>query len=202
MVAGTTEVRNSVSRNMFNRVRMGSRSSNRPDSSGTTDQRPPSARGSSFVDRLRNMQLTTPSTTAQPRTLAGAGARGGASTGSGASTRLVSLGEGARELEALLLLVSHRTIDQGLFRAEPCGRFLWLDSNQISGTLPSQLGLLTNLAGTLDLSGNRLSGTVPTELAALEKLQGRLHLHHNALDTQAAADGGCAGKLPETCEVV
>ena len=80
MVAGTTEVRNSVSRNMFNRVRMGSRSSNRPDSSGTTDQRPPSARGSSFVDRLRNMQLTTPTTSAQPRTLAGAGARGGAST--------------------------------------------------------------------------------------------------------------------------
>ena len=79
---------------------------------------------------------------------------------------------------------------------------MWLDANQISGTLPSQLGLLTNLAGTLDLSGNRLSGTVPTELAALEKLQGRLHLHGNALDTQAAADGGCAGKLPETCEGV
>ena len=85
---------------------------------------------------------------------------------------------------------------------EPCGRFLWLDANQISGTLPSQLGLLTNLAGTLDVSGNRLSGTVPTELAALEKLQGRLHLHGNALNTQASADGGCAGKLPETCEVV
>ena len=66
----------------------------------------------------------------------------------------------------------------------------------------ASVGLLTNLAGTLDLSGNRLSGTVPTELAALEKLQGRLHLHGNVLDIQAAADGGCAGKLPETCEVV
>ena len=81
---------------------------------------------------------------------------------------------------------------------EPCGRFLWLDANQISGTLPSQLGLLTNLAGTLDLSGNRLSGTVPTELAALEKLQGRLHLHSNALDTQAAADGGCEERAPSS----
>ena len=67
--------------------------------------------------------------------------------------------------------------------------------------LPDACALARNLS-ELDMSGNRLSGTVPTELAALEKLQGRLHLHGNALDNQAAADGGCAGKLPETCEVV
>ena len=74
-------------------------------------------------------------------------------------------------------------------------------NNRVHGTIPPELGQLPRLR-TVYLDQNQLSGTVPTELAALEKLQGRLHLHGNALNTQASADGGCAGKLPETCEVV
>jgi hypothetical protein len=46
---------------------------------------------------------------------------------------------------------------------------LYLDGNSFSGTIPSQMGLLTGL-GVLFLSDNELSGTVQVELASLSLL--------------------------------
>jgi Leucine rich repeat len=55
---------------------------------------------------------------------------------------------------------------------------LYLDGNSFNGTIPSQMGLLTGL-GVLYLSDNQLSGTVPVELASLSVLN--LHLSANNL---------------------
>lgn len=42
-----------------------------------------------------------------------------------------------------------------------------LDSNKLHGTIPSELGKLTQLSGWLSLENNDLTGTVPKELAQL-----------------------------------
>ncbi len=47
---------------------------------------------------------------------------------------------------------------------------LSLNSNQLSGTIPNEIGNLTELAG-LSLSGNSLSGNIPNEIQNLLKLQ-------------------------------
>jgi len=54
-----------------------------------------------------------------------------------------------------------------------------LDSDNLDGTLPSELGDLSNLQ-FLDLEANRLSGTLPSELGDLSNLQ-RLDLDANSL---------------------
>ena len=46
---------------------------------------------------------------------------------------------------------------------------LWLNNNQLSGTIPASIGLLTQLQ-TLSLSTNQLSGTIPVEIGQLTKL--------------------------------
>ena len=61
---------------MFSRVRIPSRSG-LSSASGDRSDRPTSARGSSFVDRLRNMQLSTPSSSVG-QTRPGGGSSGGA----------------------------------------------------------------------------------------------------------------------------
>jgi len=48
------------------------------------------------------------------------------------------------------------------------GIYLW--NNSLSGSIPSELGLLTNLRG-IDFVGNNLSGSVPSELFALPNIQ-------------------------------
>ncbi len=47
---------------------------------------------------------------------------------------------------------------------------LWLNMNELSGELPSELGSLTSLA-RLYLNGNQLSGEIPSELGDLEDLE-------------------------------
>ena len=54
-----------------------------------------------------------------------------------------------------------------------------LYSNQLTGTIPAELGNLTNLK-TLDLSNNQLTGAIPPELGNLANLT-RLDLNHNYL---------------------
>jgi Leucine-rich repeat (LRR) protein len=56
---------------------------------------------------------------------------------------------------------------------------LSLSANQLSGSIPSSLGNLTNLQ-VLDLSFNQLTGTIPSTLSTLTNLH-QLNLSHNQL---------------------
>ena len=57
---------------------------------------------------------------------------------------------------------------------------LILYQKQLSGTIPPELGELTELTN-LNLNGNRLSGGIPAQLSQLSKLT-TLHLHTNRLE--------------------
>ncbi|MYB49885.1 MAG: ATP-binding cassette domain-containing protein [Dehalococcoidia bacterium] len=57
---------------------------------------------------------------------------------------------------------------------------LIVHQNQLGGTIPPELGELTELT-TLSLNGNRLSGGIPAQLSQLSKLTA-LHLHTNRLE--------------------
>jgi Leucine-rich repeat (LRR) protein len=48
--------------------------------------------------------------------------------------------------------------------------YLWLDDNQLSGTIPSELGNLSNL-WSLYLDHNQLNGPIPSELGSLSNLR-------------------------------
>ena len=50
---------------------------------------------------------------------------------------------------------------------------LVLSNNQLTGTIPTLVGTLTNLQ-LLDFSSNKLNGTIPTELGLLSNLNGLL----------------------------
>ena len=56
---------------------------------------------------------------------------------------------------------------------------LSLRQRRLSGTIPTELGKLTELS-SLDLNGNRLTGEIPADLGRLSKLAA-LHLHDNRL---------------------
>ena len=56
---------------------------------------------------------------------------------------------------------------------------LWLSENQLTGEIPPELGSLTNLM-VLDLDDNDLTGTMPTQLGDLINLE-ELHLTQNQL---------------------
>ncbi|GLJ50991.1 hypothetical protein SUGI_1085910 [Cryptomeria japonica] len=56
---------------------------------------------------------------------------------------------------------------------------LYLGSNRLEGTIPSEIGQLQRL-GLLSLSRNKLSGRIPDSLGSLEALR-RLFLSHNEL---------------------
>jgi hypothetical protein len=73
---------------------------------------------------------------------------------------------------------------------------MWLDANSITGTLPTQLGLLTEMA-SLSLTNGTLAGTIPTELGNLSGLR-RLWLYGNKLTGAIPTE---LGKL-ELLEVV
>ena len=57
---------------------------------------------------------------------------------------------------------------------------LQLPSNNLEGSLPTILGLLSNLS-SLDLPDNLVKGTIPSEIFKLSALSGRLDLSYNRL---------------------
>ena len=70
---------------------------------------------------------------------------------------------------------------------------LWLDGNQLSGSIPSELGTLDNLR-TLSLSDNQLSGSIPSELGNLANL-GVLWLDSNQLSGPIPSELGNLANL-------
>jgi len=56
---------------------------------------------------------------------------------------------------------------------------MWLDTNHKMGTIPTEIGLLTELA-SLSITNATLHGTIPTEIGNLVALR-RLFLYHNDL---------------------
>jgi len=70
---------------------------------------------------------------------------------------------------------------------------LSLSSNQITGSIPTELGNLTNLTG-LNLSNNQLTGEIPTELGNLSNLSW-LELSNNQLTGEIPTELGNLSKL-------
>jgi Leucine-rich repeat (LRR) protein len=67
---------------------------------------------------------------------------------------------------------------------------LWLSNNQLTGSIPPEIGNLTNLT-YLNLSYNQLTGSIPPEIGNLTNLTD-LRLHDNQLK----------GEIPESiCEL-
>ena len=71
--------------------------------------------------------------------------------------------------------------------------FIDLYSNNLTGTIPTELEDLTELTG-LRLPDNNLSGAIPTELGALTKLR-RLDLHINGLSGSIPTELGALTEL-------
>ncbi len=70
---------------------------------------------------------------------------------------------------------------------------LWLYNNQLTGTIPPQLGNLSNLVN-LRLYGNQLSGSIPAELGNLTKLT-NLRIYNNQLSGSIPPELGNLTKL-------
>lgn len=66
--------------------------------------------------------------------------------------------------------------------------------SHISGTIPSQLGLLSNSLKELWLGGNALSGQIPSELGLLQELLA-LEINHNILESTIPTEFGNLGQL-------
>ncbi|MCY4645665.1 MAG: Ig-like domain-containing protein [Gammaproteobacteria bacterium] len=74
-------------------------------------------------------------------------------------------------------------------------RFLRVDSNQLSGSLPSELGQLDNLEH-LRLNSNQLTGSIPSELGNLHSLR-VLGLAGNSLTGSIPSELGSLGSLED-----
>ncbi len=72
-------------------------------------------------------------------------------------------------------------------------RELWLDSNQLSGSIPPELGNLSNLED-LSLECNQLSGSIPRELGSLSNLK-YITLSQNQLSGSIPPELGKLTKL-------
>jgi Leucine-rich repeat (LRR) protein len=73
----------------------------------------------------------------------------------------------------------HLTNDRSFVRFKRISEYLYLDENQLTGTIPKSMGALTTLE-TLYLQKNRLSGVIPESLDHLKHLK-ELKLHENDL---------------------
>ena len=74
-------------------------------------------------------------------------------------------------------------------------RYLSLQTNAVSGTLPTQLGLMSDLR-IFDAGHDRFQGTVPTELGELAKLR-KLLLSDSQLEGRIPSELGRLGVLEE-----
>ena len=74
-------------------------------------------------------------------------------------------------------------------------RHIRVSSNSISGTLPTQLGLLTQLSSQLAVSVNSISGTLPTQLGLMTKLSSQLAVSHNSISGTLPTQLGLLTKL-------
>ena len=72
---------------------------------------------------------------------------------------------------------------------------LYLSENEMSGTIPPELGYLTKLE-ELDLAKNQLRGTIPPELGNLPKLT-ILYLYSNQLSGSIPVELGSSSKLEQ-----
>jgi hypothetical protein len=66
---------------------------------------------------------------------------------------------------------------------------LELPVNGLSGSIPDEICLLTNIAGGINLSGNTIFGTIPPGIGELSKLRG-LDLHSNQLESSLPTELG------------
>ena len=73
-------------------------------------------------------------------------------------------------------LLLHRTTNKALPLS--CRE---LSNNRLSGSIPTQVGQVSELSYALILWGNRLSGTVPTQVGLLSELSHALFLQRNSL---------------------
>eukprot|EP00986_Skeletonema_menzelii_P016206 scaffold13940_cov69-Skeletonema_menzelii.AAC.1 len=79
--------------------------------------------------------------------------------------------------------------------------FLFLDMNQLNGTIPSEIGLMENLRElfaleALFLQGNQLSGTIPSEIGSMKNLE-YLSLNNNTLTGTIPSEIGSMKNLSE-----
>jgi Leucine-rich repeat (LRR) protein len=63
---------------------------------------------------------------------------------------------------------------------------VWLDKNDITGSIPTEIGLLTGLA-SISITNSSLTGSIPTEMGNLHALQ-RLWLYSNKLTGNIPAE--------------
>jgi len=58
---------------------------------------------------------------------------------------------------------------------------LYLNSNSLTGTIPSEVGLLSSMTSVLYLDTNRLTGTIPSEIGLLTLMSSGMFLTKNSL---------------------
>ena len=78
---------------------------------------------------------------------------------------------------------------------------LELNSNSLMGSIPTQLGLLTEMTANVQLSANALTGSVPTEIGLLTKLTEGLYLWGNSFTGQLPSELGQLTALTRSLSV-
>jgi hypothetical protein len=72
-----------------------------------------------------------------------------------------------------------------------------LNDNGFTGTIPTEVGFMTNVDGLVDLSCNKLSGTLPTELGNLINMYGLYLFGNTALSGTIPSELGQLTHLVE-----